>query len=52
MKKIVLIIFTVSLNVFLFSCTPEDLEDGIYIDKTEVATAGDDGQTPDEEDDD
>jgi len=52
MNKIMLIIFTVSLNMLLFSCTSEDLEDGISIDKTEdVATGGEDGQTPIEEED-
>lgn len=52
MKKILLVIFTVSLNTFLFSCTAEDLAETMSIHETEVvATGDDDGQTPDEEED-
>lgn len=49
MKKIVLILLTVSLNVFLFSCTPEDIDDKLVLEGTELSDSGDDdGQTPEE----
>lgn len=44
MKKIILILLTVSLNTFLFSCTSEDLEETMSIYEMEVADGTGDGE--------
>ena len=53
MKKIVLILVTVILNIFLFSCSSDDLiqKDGSALELQQ--TTGDDGEIlpPEEEDD-
>jgi len=52
MKKIILICFTVFLNVFLFSCSSDDDFEKDNTESTEIfATDGEDGQTPAEEED-
>lgn len=47
MKKILFIVFTVFLNVFIFSCTPTSIQEHF---ETEKATGGEDGEILPEED--
>ncbi len=49
MKKIILILFTVFLNVSFFSCTPNSLSEGSTTVQTET---GEDGEIEDEDEDD
>lgn len=54
MKKIILILLTVFLNMALFSCSPDSITEDSSIQRIEtLATGGEDGQTPagEEEDD-
>jgi len=43
MKKIALILFTVSINMGLFSCTPQAISEEV---KSTQACCGDDGYIP------
>ncbi|MCK0132323.1 hypothetical protein MWU59_12500 [Flavobacteriaceae bacterium F08102] len=61
MKKLALILIVIFLNVFLISCTSDDVLELLDSQQTEaldtldtnvVATGGEDIQTPDEDDDD
>lgn len=53
MKKLTLIVITVFLNVFLISCTSDDVVEAPDKQDTEaVATGGEDEQTPAGEEDD
>ena len=53
MKKLALILVTVFLNVFLFSCSSDDVIETLDTQNTETfATGGEDEQTPAGEDDD
>lgn len=52
MKKILLIILTVTINTCLFSCTSDDLEDSKALqDSFSEVVGDDDGQTPTDEPD-